>query len=145
MEQIKELLTILEQTPEMALWGLFIWCIYILAKLASVVYAIKSVLQLGINKWHDLKVKSISIEESKIDLENSHNSLKLKERDVEFKLSQIRRNKEYADINLLAKKFDKGKIKDVEMSSLIELLDSIKSTTYIHKGDIEKAIKKLKD
>lgn len=60
MEQIQELFEILKSTPEMALYGLLIWCLYILLKLASVVYALKVVSQLAINKWHDYKVKALS-------------------------------------------------------------------------------------
>lgn len=60
MEQIQELFEILKSTPQMAIYGLLIWCLYILLKLASVVYALKVVFQLAINKWHDYKVKSLA-------------------------------------------------------------------------------------
>jgi len=144
MEQIQELFEILKSTPEMALWGLLIWCLYILAKLASVVWALKVVFQLAINKWHDFKIKTIALETSKTDLLNSENALKNKELHFDFKLKQIKLSEEYADIKKLAKYFNKNKISDVEMDELRLLFDAIKSTTYIHQSDIDKAVKKLK-
>jgi len=143
MEQITELLEILKQTPEMAIWGLLIWCVYILAKLASVVYAIKVVFQLAITKWHDFKVKTIEVERIKVDLVNSEKELQSKKIRLDFEASKIKLTKEYSDIKRLSKYFDKLKISEVEMDELRRLLDTIKSTTYIHQSDITKAIKKL--
>lgn len=60
MDQLQELLEILKSTPEMALWGLLIWCLYILAKLASVVFALKVVAQNFIRRYFDFKEKSLN-------------------------------------------------------------------------------------
>lgn len=143
MEQIQELLNILKQTPEMALWGLTIWCLYILLKLASVVYAVKEVAKLAINKWHDYKVK-------RVDLEREDLKLKLSQKDIELQKSEqvnienrFKFDKENQDIKKLAKRFKSAAISSVEMDDLIRLLDCIKSTNYIHQSDITKAIKTL--
>lgn len=143
MEQITELLEILKKTPEMAIWGLAIWCVYILAKLASIVFALKSVFQLAINKWHDIKIKSIDLKVLETDLKNSENEIKNKSEHYDFKLQQIKLEKEYYDVKKLSKYFNKSKISDVDMDDLMRLIDAVKSTTYIHSSDVAKAIKKL--
>lgn len=60
MEQIQELLNILKETPEMALWGITIYFLFILIKLASWVYAIKVVAQQFIKRFFNYKDKSLS-------------------------------------------------------------------------------------
>ena len=136
MEQIKQLLDLLAETPQMALWGLGIWCLYILAKLASVVYAIKVIFQLAINKWHDYKIKKLELKSVLANVENE--KIKLEQEQTRF-----RHDKEFADIKKLAKRFDKLKISNVEMDELCKLLDAVKSTNYIHQSDIDKAVKTL--
>lgn len=59
MEQVQQLLEILKQTPEMALWGLGIYFIFILAKLASWIYALKVVSQMFIKRLFDYKEKQL--------------------------------------------------------------------------------------
>lgn len=60
MEQIQQLIEILEKTPEMALWGLGIYFLFILLKLASWVYALKVVIQQLIKRFFDYKEKNIN-------------------------------------------------------------------------------------
>lgn len=59
MEEIQELLSILERTPELALWGLTIYFAFVLMKLASWVYAIKFVLELFIKRYFNVKEKEL--------------------------------------------------------------------------------------
>ncbi len=143
MEQVQQLLEILKQTPEMALWGLAIWCLYILAKLASVVFALKAVMQLAIKKWHDFKVKSLEIKSIEIETEKERLNLENEKTKLDYSKTRFKQDKDLEDIKRLAKRFNKAKISDVEMSDFIMLIDAIKSTSYIHDSDIKNAIKKL--
>ena len=138
MEQFKEIIEILKQTPEMALWGLAIWCLYIILKLASVVYAVKIVFQLAINKWHDYKVK-------KIQAEKKDSELSFKDELLEFQREKMSFSLESGKISRIAKRFDRMSVSDVDIEDLIKLLDAIKSTSYIHQSDIDKAIKAIEE
>tara|TARA_R110000772_G_scaffold35637_6_gene85834 strand:+ start:2823 stop:3176 length:354 start_codon:yes stop_codon:yes gene_type:complete len=60
MDQLQQLLDLLKETPEMALWGLAIWCIFILLKLASWIYALKIVAQQFIKRYFNWKEKSLN-------------------------------------------------------------------------------------
>lgn len=51
MEQLQELLDILAKTPEMAIWGLVIYLLFLLLKLASWVGAITFTTKLFINRY----------------------------------------------------------------------------------------------
>ena len=62
MEQIKQLIEILEQTPEMALWAMGMYFLYILLKLASWIYALKIVTMAFIKRFFDYKDKRIKNE-----------------------------------------------------------------------------------
>lgn len=53
MEQIHELLNILKETPQMALWGLTIYFLFILLKIASWVGAIALILKQLIKRYFD--------------------------------------------------------------------------------------------
>jgi len=53
MEQIKELLNVLEKTPEMALWGLGIYFLFILIKAAFWIGAFVLLLKLFIKRLFD--------------------------------------------------------------------------------------------
>lgn len=59
MEQIQELFEILKETPQMALWGLTIYVLFVLAKLASWIYALKAVVTLFINKYFENQKKKL--------------------------------------------------------------------------------------
>lgn len=143
MEQIQELLEILKQTPEMALWGLTIWCIYILAKLASVVWALKVVSQLAINKWHDYKIKKIGIEASAKELEINKKLNEIAKREFGLESKKFKYNKEEELSKKIISKFNRETINNVETDEVLRIFDAIKSTNYIHKSDIDKAVKKL--
>ena len=60
MEQIQELLEILKQTPEMVIWALSLYFLFILLKLASWVFALKVVDQQSIKRYFDYRDKSLS-------------------------------------------------------------------------------------
>lgn len=60
MEQIQELLEILSKTPEMALWALSIYFLFILLKLASWIFALKIVAQQFIKRLFDYKDKALN-------------------------------------------------------------------------------------
>lgn len=60
MEQIQQLLEILKSTPEMALWGLVIYFLFILLKLASWVFAIKVIAQQFIQRFFDYKENKVT-------------------------------------------------------------------------------------
>lgn len=110
MEQIQELLEILKQTPEMALWALSLYFLFILLKLASWVYALKVVAQQFIKRYFNYRDKSLN----------------------------NKRGTEIADY------FESCKISSVDYNLIIDLLNNIKSTTYIHESDLRRAIEKLK-
>jgi hypothetical protein len=148
MDQIKELLEILKSTPELALWGLGIWCLYILAKLASIVFALKSVLQLGINRLYDYKTQAFNVK-SEESVRVERDSL-IKEREILIKdKSDFSAQKDnLLRLKELAKRFDKNSItSDVFIEDFQLLIDTMKKSNspYIHKGDIQKAIEKLKN
>ena len=143
MEQIQELFNILKSTPEMAIWGLLIWCLYILAKLASIVYALKVVAQLAINKWHDFKIKGIDLQKNETELNKSKMDLLNQNRSSDLDKRELLFEKEQKDILKLSKLFKNSKISDIEMDDLRRLLNAMKSTTYIHQSDIDKAIEKI--
>ena len=152
MEQIQQLLEILKSTPEMAIWGLAIWCLYILAKLGSIVYAIKVVFQLAINKWHDYKVQKLAVETKKLEVEEKDLLMKLSEKDIrlreqahEHSQRRLQNDRDLADILKLSKLFKNAKISDIEMDEFRRLIEVMKSSTYIHQSDIKKAIKTLEN
>jgi len=60
MEQIQELLEILKQTPQMALWALSLYFLFILIKLASWIFALKVILQQFIQRLFDYKDMSLN-------------------------------------------------------------------------------------
>lgn len=149
MEQIEELLGILKGTPQMAIWGLAIWCLYILLKLSSVVYAVKVILQLAINKWHDLKVKETEIKKSE-----AHDEIN-KER-LELSAQKIRLDRDKTDFDQTKKiysqhykRFNKLKITDLDLDDFNRLMDELvgldtNNSSYIHGCDIKKAIELAK-
>jgi C4-dicarboxylate transporter len=60
MEQLQQLLEILKDTPEMALWGLALYFLFILLQLASWVYALKLIAQQFIKRYFDYRDKSLN-------------------------------------------------------------------------------------
>ena len=53
MEQLQQLLDLLKQTPEMALYAAGIYFLFILAKMASWIYALTITARLFINRYFD--------------------------------------------------------------------------------------------
>jgi hypothetical protein len=66
MDQIQQLLDILKQTPSIALWGVGMYFLYTLLKLASVVMAIKSILELFITKLFEYKTTLLDYKKEKL-------------------------------------------------------------------------------
>jgi len=62
MEQIQELINILKETPQMALWGISIYLLWKLLTLASWVYALKKTAQLFITRYFNFKDKKNDLE-----------------------------------------------------------------------------------
>ena len=60
METVKELLELLSQTPETALWGLGLYFLFILIKLSSWILAIKLIASQFIKRFFDYKDISLS-------------------------------------------------------------------------------------
>lgn len=146
MEQIQELFEILKSTPEMALWGLLIWCLYILAKLASVVFAAKIVLQLFIKSWHEQKMKTLEIQnvEMRKVINKEYNITEAMK--VELKEKEMLLNAKHDFASEVIKYFDKNSVNTVDKLRMIELFKSIKKkdSSYIHNSDLDDAIEMLK-
>lgn len=119
MQQIQELLEILKQTPEMALWALSIYFLFILLKLASWVYALKLIAQQFIKRFFDYRDKLIDHKNKALN------------------------NKRGVEISEL---FENQKITGVDYKLLLELLEAAKgeNTTYFHESDLRRAIDILK-
>lgn len=97
MEQVQQLLEILKQTPEMALWGLSIYFLFILLKLASWVYALKVIAQQFIKRFFDYRDKSLN---SKRGVEIAEMFEKQKISSVDYNLlgdllTAVKRNSNY--------------------------------------------------
>lgn len=60
MEQVQDLIEILEQTPEMALWALSVYFLYVLLKMASWIFALKIIAQQFIKRLFDYKDKALN-------------------------------------------------------------------------------------
>ena len=146
METVQELFEILKSTPEMALWGLTIWCLFILGKLGSIVYALKFVFTLGINKYHDFRIKQLHLDSKDKEIEFSKKVSELNSRELKIDQYKLDTERQYEFISSLAKRFDKKKIDNVENVELIRLLDAIiGDNVYIHQSTIDTAIKAIKE
>jgi D-arabinose 1-dehydrogenase-like Zn-dependent alcohol dehydrogenase len=69
MEQIQQLIEILKSTPQMALWGISIYFLFILLKLASWVLALKLIFTQLIKRYFDYKELLVNIEKEKLKAE----------------------------------------------------------------------------
>jgi len=125
MEQIKQLFEILKSTPELALWGVSMYFLFILLKLGSWVGALTITAKHLIKRYFDYRDKSQEIEQSKQD----------------FELKKIHQSKAQELLDY----FDKNTISNVSKTKLITLFNLIGSTQYIHNSDIDNAIKLLKE
>ncbi len=129
MEQIENLFELLKETPEMALWGITIYLTYVLLKLASWVYALKSVLQLAIRKYFSMKDKQQTTDIEKSKIEND-----IKKKELELSVA-----------NDILKHFKSSCISNIHKQDLLMLINEIKTSDYIHTIDIKKAIKLIKE
>jgi hypothetical protein len=115
------------QTPEMALWGISIYFLFILLKLASWVYALKAVATYVTKRIFDWREKkssdNIEIENIKKDVVFGENILKRVNR-------QVISGNEDLIVDLIR-----------ETRNLKTTIDS----NYTHTGDLEKAISILKE
>ena len=64
MEQIQQLLEILKQTPEMALWGLGLFFLFTLLKMASWIGALSITAKQLIKRYFDYKDKKVLAEDA---------------------------------------------------------------------------------
>jgi C4-dicarboxylate transporter len=60
METIKELLELVKQTPEMALWALGFYFVFVLLKLSSWIFVLKVIIKQFIQRFFDYKEKSLN-------------------------------------------------------------------------------------
>ena len=127
MEQIQQFLEILKETPQMAIWGLAIWCAFVLLKLSSWIYALKVVAQQFIKRLFNYK-----------DSKQSTQVL-LKEKELEI----IKTTKWVSAIDrrLIINTNDTF----YELVKELVNLDTRISTTYVHEGDMTRAIQIIKD
>jgi hypothetical protein len=68
MEQVQQLIEILKSTPEMALWGLGMFFVWTLLKMASWVSAGTMLVKLGINKLYSLKKDEIDLKGKELEI-----------------------------------------------------------------------------
>lgn len=150
MEQIQQLLGILKDTPVMALWGLGLFLLFPFLKMASIVIALKSVITLGLKRFFDSKDTEIAKEESdkasEVRIEEDKNNVErekvaLEKSKLDFEISK----EESSTARSIIRLFEREKISDIENSKLIDLLIAVKGDgNYIHEGDLDKAIEKLR-
>lgn len=113
MEQIQQLFEILKETPQMALWGLSIYFLFILLKLSSWIYALKIIIQNLIKRYFDYKDKSLN---SKRGVEISEMFEKQKISSVDYNLlvellNSVKKESNYlheSDIKKAIKKIKAG-------------------------------------
>lgn len=134
MEQLQQLLDILKQTPEFALWGLGIYFLFILLKLASWVIALKLIANYFIKRLFDFKERKLDSKDKEVDLKKY--TLDKESEDNKIKLEF----KKHSDFE---KMLDSTIYSD--STPVLKLLMSINNGKKLHESDIEKAIKKLKE
>lgn len=141
MEQINELFEILKSTPELAVWGLTIWCLYVLLKLSSVVYALKIVASKAVDKVHDYKVKKLNLDS--VSVREEFNK---REKELNDKESAISLEKRRVSLALeIMGFFERNSIdSSVNPEDLKRLLDAVKGEkAYIRRDDVNSAIDKI--
>jgi hypothetical protein len=126
MEQIQQLIEILKSTPEMALWGISIYFLFILLKLASWVLALKLIFTQLIKRFFDYKETLLNNEKERLLTE-----LEIKQQELQNKI-EIQKTDEFHKVlenNIYGDK-----------SQILKLLMSINKGKRLHSSDIEKAI-----
>lgn len=140
MEEINQIIEVLMNTPKLALWSLVVWCLFVLSKLASVVYAIKAVAVLAINKWHASRMKTLENRSAEIELEVAKANIAAKEEDLRTQRQIQAYSLEKNDLLKLKKAISANMIGDGDLDLIRELFSAMKKTTYIHESDIRGAI-----
>jgi hypothetical protein len=115
MEQIQQLIEILKSTPQMALWGISIYFLFILLKLASWVLALKLIFTQLIKRYFDYKELLVNIEKEKLKAE-----LETKKTDEFHKMLEQ---------NIYGDK-----------TQVLKLLMSVNNGKRLHSSDIDQAI-----
>jgi hypothetical protein len=115
MEQIQQLIEILKSTPQMALWGISIYFLFILLKLASWVLALKLIFTQLIKRYFDYKELLVNIEKQKLLAE-----LETKKTDEFHKMLEQ---------NIYGDK-----------TQVLKLLMSVNNGKRLHSSDIDQAI-----
>jgi hypothetical protein len=126
MEQIQQLIEILKSTPEMALWGISIYFLFILLKLASWVLALKLIFTQLIKRFFDYKETLLNNEKERLLTE-----LEIKQQELQNKI-QLQKTDEFHKVledNIYGDK-----------SQILKLLMSINKGKRLHSSDIDKAI-----
>ncbi len=127
MEQVQQLIDILKDTPEMALWGIGLFFLWTLLKLASVVSAITLVIKLAINKTHSFFSEK---ERNAYDLKLSDNYIR--KREIKIESTKVKN-----EALQLSKDEFVAFLKDISISSTVHKDHWRKVMTKIHriKGD----------
>jgi hypothetical protein len=126
MEQIQQLIEILKSTPEMALWGISIYFLFILLKLASWVLALKLIFTQLIKRFFDYKETLLNNEKERLLTE-----LEIKQQELQNKI-EIQKTDEFHKVledNIYGDK-----------TQVLKLLMSINKGKRLHSSDIDKAI-----
>jgi hypothetical protein len=126
MEQIQQLIEILKSTPEMALWGISIYFLFILLKLASWVLALKLIFTQLIKRFFDYKETLLNNEKERLLIE-----LEIKQQELQNKI-HLQKTDEFHKLledNIYGDK-----------SQILKLLMSINKGKRLHSSDIDKAI-----
>ncbi len=126
MEQIQQLIEILKSTPEMALWGISIYFLFILLKLASWVLALKLIFTQLIKRFFDYKETLLNNEKERLLTE-----LEIKKQELQNKI-EIQKTDEFHKVledNIYGDKIQ-----------ILKLLMSINKGKRLHSSDIDKAI-----
>lgn len=140
MEQIQQLLELLKQTPEMALWGITIYFVFILAKLSSWILAVKLVASQFIKRFFDYRDRQIDNKEERNESNICIALEKIKTDKAEFELHMNNERNKLNEALQISKYFKNNSIDKDQVSDMFRLFEAIKSTTYIHKGDVAAAI-----
>ncbi len=129
MEQIKDLIEVLSKTPELALWGLGMYFLFILFKLASWIVAAKMLIQLFINRYFN----------------HQESRLELQKEELAFQAETF---KEGPALEIL-EYFENKHIGKSQKMKLIKVLDAMRSKspgglrTYIHDSDFDEALEAI--
>lgn len=127
MDQIQQLIELLKQTPELALYGLGMFLGWKLLTMGSWVSALVIVSKLFINRYFENKKENLEIE--KIREQNRIAICNIESNDIKFKN--------------LNKYVEASTISGVE-PLLTTLIEELKSTDYIHSSDIREAIRVIR-